>query len=613
MRSERVLTNLRCNQSCTFCNSRSSSDERSFIQASAVRARIEAAHRSGARELVLTGGEPTLRNDITALVAYARELGVERVVLETNGTLIGEALADGLKQAGVVSVRVNVSGLADPLDAVTRDPGGATRTLAGIRALMEARVPVELDVAVVTSTLAGLPDLPERLASELGDLSRIDGLRVRVPVDGHAPAELVDYETAASAISAMEDHARRVELQLLMAPDSGPPPCVFKRQVRVAHLFSLTPGGTRRSDLVRVEACRQCEVSDRCGGLASSYLARHAPPAMEPIREERLRRRLSLVGSTREQMRREFVTVNRRETVEGVEIEKIIRINFHCNQSCRFCFVSTHLPSESDEAVRAAIVQAGEEGASIVLSGGEPTLHPRLVEFVALAKAHSTKPVMLQTNATRLGGPDAVPALVAAGLHAAFISLHGSTAALSDAITEAPGTFEKTVAGIDAVARTPLYLIINFVICQQNMDDLVPFIRFVASRWPRAITSLSFVAASSDVVPREGALIPRYSEALPQIAAAVTEAARLGVTVSGFESMCGLPLCLVPTELTRYLDLSNIPEGFDGGEFVKTATCERCALVRKCYGIRRGYRELHGDSELRAVGADRPADLPMTA
>jgi hypothetical protein len=71
--------------------------------------------------------------------------------------------------------------------------------------------------------------------------------------------------------------------------------------------------------------------------------------------------------------------------------------------------------------------------------------------------------------------------------------------------------------------------------------------------------------------------------------------------------MCGLPLCLVPTELTRYLDLSNIPEGFDGGEFVKTATCERCSLVRKCYGIRRGYRELHGDSELRAVGSDRPA------
>ena len=118
-----------------------------------------------------------------------------------------------------------------------------------------------------------------------------------------------------------------------------------------------------------------------------------------------------------------------------------------------------------------------------------------------------------------------------------------------------------------------------------------------------AATSNAFVAPSSDVVPKERALIPQYSEMLPHLARAFDEASRLGVTLVGFESMCGLPLCLVPAELNRYYDFSDIPEGFDGGEFVKGAPCERCSLSAKCYGLRRGYRDLYGDSELVPVKA----------
>ena len=63
--------------------------------------------------------------------------------------------------------------------------------------------------------------------------------------------------------------------------------------------------------------------------------------------------------------------------------------------------------------------------------------------------------------------------------------------------------------------------------------------------------------------------------------------------------MCGLPLCLVPPGERDFV-LTEIPEGFDKGEFLKTDECARCALASRCYGLRRGYAEIHGTGELRA-------------
>ena len=115
---------------------------------------------------------------------------------------------------------------------------------------------------------------------------------------------------------------------------------------------------------------------------------------------------------------------------------------------------------------------------------------------------------------------------------------------------------------------------------------------------------VSFVGPSTDLVPHTQELIPRYSEVMPTIAAALERGAALGIDVSGFESMCGIPLCLVPTGLSRFLDLATIPEGFDGGEFVQTEACQGCALTGRCFGLRRRYAALYGTDELRRVDAD---------
>lgn len=578
-----------------YCTYRRSEDDLAAIQGSRLIAAIDAAVDRGASEVTLTGGEPTMRGDLPMLVAHTKRAGA-RAVLETNATLVDAGLATRLKEAGLSRALVNLAGPSASLDAVTRDPGGFDRTLRGIEALVLAGVDVFVQAAVVRSTQEELSGLPSRLAG----LS-VSGLVLTVPTESPAAEELLGWEDACKAVIRVETEARRVGLPVQLSADAAPPPCAFPPKARIQHLYSQTPGAGRRDGFRHVPACQACLMREACPGIAESYLAREPSPRMHPITDDRVRRRLSLVSDVAEQTRRELVSRSR--TVHptlGVIEESVIRIHFHCNQSCTFCFVSTHLPPPADEAVLAAIELAARQGSKVVLSGGEPTLSARLADYVGLAKSLSSLPVQIQTNAVKLEDASLVDALAAAGLDEAFVSLHGATASVSDRVTEAPGTFERTLRGIDQLTRARIRVIVNFVLCEPNYREASAFVRLIASRWPAALVNFSFVAPSSDLVPRTPDLIPRYRDVAPDLREAIDLARNRGLEVVGLESMCGLPLCLVPVQV-RDLALAEIPEGYDQGEFTKGTACQSCALESRCYGLRRGYAAMYGEGELRAV------------
>ncbi len=595
LRTVAVVTNRRCNQACTFCLERSDAEDPSATGAHEIARRLREAAASGAEEICLTGGEPSLRRDLPLLVAGARKLGVKRVVLETNGALIDRERANALARAGLDKARVHLSGWGSSLDAVTRDPGGFEASSAGVLALLEAGIEVEIVSAITRSTKPLLASMPGQIVRSWPGVRALVLVVLREAAD---PAEVLPLGEAAAVALEIEAAARAVELPTALHPRSSMTPCLFDARARPHHWFSL-PEVADRDGRIRVPACEACDVASRCGGLPID--SPDAALELHPVRGEKARRRLTLVGSVEEQISRELVSPN--ITMVGGEsvYEEIVRTSFRCNQACRFCFVSTHLPAPPDEAVRKAIISAASRGARVTLSGGEPTLNPKLPEYLALARQLSPHPVQLQTNAVRLDDRGLVDALVAAGLEEAFVSLHGATPEISDAVTEAPGTFVRSVAGIDNLVTAGVRVTLNFVVCKPNLGELVPLVRLVAGRWPKVELSISFVAPSTDLVPRDPALVPRYAEALPVIAEAVSLAASSGVRVTGFESMCGLPLCLVPGSLAPYAEIADLPAGFDRGEFVKPEGCERCVLERKCYGLRRGYAEMHGTSELRPV------------
>ena len=605
MPSERIYLRMQCNQACVYCTEHWTQDNPKHVGPDAIAKRVTDAVARGVDEVILTGGEPTLLPGLEGIVRYLKDEETKKIVLETNATLLDAASVERIRDAGVTLVRVNLAGWGSELDAVTQDPGGFEKTLSGLENLVNGRVPVQLACVVSKSTLALLPSVPTRLAEHFGDLGLFRGMWVNVPTKTADEAELLPLQEVAEGLKALDRSARGVGLSVQINPEGPIRPCMLVPTSRFAHLFSMTPGGRSFEGFTYLPECGDCLVKDRCLGVHEGMLHRFGTPSLVPISSDRMRRRISLRSSLDEQIEAEYLTRDKRRGTDGKEhVDYIVRVNFSCNQACRFCFVSTHLPAANDRRIRQAIEEAGREGARITFSGGEPCLNPKLVDYVTLARTVTNGSIELQTNATRLGDVELSQRLVEAGIDEVFISLHASHAELSDRITDAPGTFEQTVAGIDVIAPLAKKTTLHFVICQDNVEDLGPWVQWVGKRWPGVSINFSFVGFISDVVPRDRAMLPRYSDVLPLLESSLKDAQDLGLKVGKFHSMCGIPLCLAPDVTKSYLTLADVDENLSASEFVKPEPCTKCALRRKCFGIRRGYASMYGVDELKPFSSD---------
>jgi hypothetical protein len=112
----------RCDLSCPVCfaDSNSSKAEPSV---QAIRRRFDTALTYvGSPSLQLSGGEPTIRDDLPELVSMAKEMGFQHIQINTNGIRIAEDVGylKKLKDAGVSDIFLQFDGLIDRVYEFTR-------------------------------------------------------------------------------------------------------------------------------------------------------------------------------------------------------------------------------------------------------------------------------------------------------------------------------------------------------------------------------------------------------------------------------------------------------------------------------------------------------------
>ncbi len=168
----------RCNAACLYCSAAQARARQPVEEASPGSAllALERLRIAGVDRIIFLGGEPTLREDLSALIPAALHCGLD-VGIATNGLALREELRHVLLGYERVSINVSLdSFFADENDAV-RGAGHCERALQTLRMLLSARrscgAPLRVTVQV-TLTRANLQRLEESLPRllELG----IDGL-----------------------------------------------------------------------------------------------------------------------------------------------------------------------------------------------------------------------------------------------------------------------------------------------------------------------------------------------------------------------------------------------------------------------------------------------------
>jgi len=111
------ITN-RCNLRCLMCDQWKSSPHEAQLELTTGQwcSFIDSLKRMHARILVITGGEPLLRDDTPEIIRYASDKGIS-THLCTNGTLLDECLIRRMRDSGLDSLSVSL----DSADAATHN------------------------------------------------------------------------------------------------------------------------------------------------------------------------------------------------------------------------------------------------------------------------------------------------------------------------------------------------------------------------------------------------------------------------------------------------------------------------------------------------------------
>jgi heme b synthase len=132
----------RCNLQCIHC--RCSSDlnapDGDFSTAEAFRL-IDDICSVSRPVLVLSGGEPLLREDIFDIAAYGTEQGL-RMCMATNGTLVTDSICRAMKTAGIRMVSLSLDGSSARIhDDFRRCPGAFDATVRAADTLRRNGIP----------------------------------------------------------------------------------------------------------------------------------------------------------------------------------------------------------------------------------------------------------------------------------------------------------------------------------------------------------------------------------------------------------------------------------------------------------------------------------------
>ena len=138
----------------------------------------------------------------------------------------------------------------------------------------------------------------------------------------------------------------------------------------------------------------------------------------------------------------------------------IIEVNSVCNMDCPLCFSAAgpgfSLTLEEVEAMLDDFVRTEGTPEVVQFSGGEPTLHPQIIDFVKAAKARGIRFVMINTNGRRLAHDDKFVAQLAEVRPSFYFQFDGFDPKTGLALRGEADIVEEKVRALDRLAAVGL-------------------------------------------------------------------------------------------------------------------------------------------------------------
>ncbi len=310
------------------------------------------------------------------------------------------------------------------------------------------------------------------------------------------------------------------------------------------------------------------------------------------------------------------IVIDRERAVH--EKRRWVRLTRTCNNHCLFCLDAEIVGEKIRPAaeIRADIDEGRRDGCErLILSGGEPTLHPAYLDLVAYGAGQGYAWVQTVTNGRMFSYRSFAARAVRAGLCEATFSMHGHEAKLHDRLVGVEGAFKQALRGMGNLGKLGIVVNVDVVLTDLNIPRLPDIIDFFLRFGVREFDLLWMVPFGSAWRNRDE-LFPDPERSLPRLHEAIRLALKAGAVVwtnrlpppllEGHEDLIQDPHKLhdeVRGRLPEYRDLISSGEPLRCNQ---PDRCRQCPMEGFCRALEGLVREIAaGGPTALGVEADR--------
>lgn len=162
-----------------------------------------------------------------------------------------------------------------------------------------------------------------------------------------------------------------------------------------------------------------------------------------------------------------------------------VRLTYACNNQCIFCLdKDTHNGTFISFNDVCADLKRGRDlnCRRVILSGGEPTIHPQFLDIVKVARQIGYKHIQIITNGRMFAYGKFLKQSIENGASEITFSMHGHTRKLHEAQTRVPGSFKQSLTGLlNALEIYGLIVSVDIVINKFNVKYMPDILKFYVS------------------------------------------------------------------------------------------------------------------------------------
>ncbi|MCK5836585.1 MAG: heme b synthase [Desulfobacula sp.] len=207
-------TTRRCNLNCKHC--RAFAENHPYdneLDTKASFRLLDQIREVGNPIIILTGGEPLLRDDIFDIAAYGTKIGL-RMVMAPNGTLITKENAERTKASGIKRISVSLDGsTSETHDNFRGQKNAFTNAIRGIKLAREAGLEFQINTVITKTNLTEIPKILS-LAEELGAVAHHIFLLVPTGRGKYIVDSAIDAQEYEKTLNWFYDQREKTSLQL---------------------------------------------------------------------------------------------------------------------------------------------------------------------------------------------------------------------------------------------------------------------------------------------------------------------------------------------------------------------------------------------------------------